>query len=235
MEDELRQIAKELGYSKIDRLISIPVEIRLDLFNEILKNSINDIYAILFFPARMIQISPYGTRLAMCMPVRAADHYLTMHPKLNEKFLRTVFTGFEFILYKLCHICFENHRHDYEWESEKTRARFKRVCDLLTVVDKAKYKTLFDEIFFVRDAFAHSFIELVEIKYRGKPLSDSFGNTFIGGSHRNAEHIFVDDLNELFTPVMELFMQHQMKQIDANKFAKLCNRLVNKRSLAPGR
>jgi hypothetical protein len=44
----------------------------------------------------------------------------------------------------------------------------------------------------------------------------------------------MDDLMALFDPVMELFQKHQLKQIDAKKFYKLCDRLLMSRSLAPG-
>jgi hypothetical protein len=235
MEEAIRDVASQLGYKKIERIIGLAKESGQDVFDHILRNSIKDDYAILFFPATMIQISPYGIIFERAMPINKASNFLTMHPELTEKFLRTIFTGFELILYKVCHIVIEQQRADYEWESEKSRTRFRKVIGLLKLDNEDRYKKLFDELFFVRDAFAHSFVEIDKIKYKYVPLSECFGHSFIGYSRCNADDIFVDDMNELFEPLMELFKRYQLAQIDASKFAKICNGLVNQRSLAPGR
>lgn len=234
MAHELRQIGKALDYKKIERVIAVSERDGIDVVNTILQNSIRDTFAMIFFEASMIQITPYGIVFSMTYKSTNVGNYLTMHPELNEKYLRTVFTGFELLLYKLAHICLEKHAHDYQWESERTRRRFSRLCKLLKVHDEKIYKDLFDEIFFVRDAFAHSFVDVDKIKYRGAPLSQCFGQSWVGRSYAGASAIFIDDLNALYAPVMDLFMAHQFEQFDASKFARLCNSLVNTRSLGPG-
>jgi hypothetical protein len=108
---------------------------------------------------------------------------------------------------------------------------------LLALKDAPAYKNLFEEIFFVRDAFAHSFINIEQIKYKGLLLDRCFGYTYTGMA-LDIEEInfsFVEDLNELFKPMMEVFRGLQYQQIDREKFYKLCDRIVDQRSLAPGR
>src|SRR5262249_20449112 len=53
------------------------------------------------------------------------------HPQLA---VRQVFPGLELILYVMCHIMFEEQRHDYEWETEKTRVRLAKVASLQLMI-----------------------------------------------------------------------------------------------------
>jgi hypothetical protein len=238
VEDVLKSIANALSYRKTDRLVEAAKDSTWDVLNYLLSHSINGTYAILFLTGQMVQITPYGIDVSITLSKRTTNNYLTIHPQLNEKFLkflRRVFTGLELILYVMCYIMFEKQRHDYEWETEKTRVRFAKFASLLKVKDQNDYDKLFDDIFFVRDAFAHSFIAVDKIKYRGVPLSKSFGVTYTWAVHTNAEHIFIDGLDELFAPIMSLFCEHQMKQIDGNKFARMCNKLLGSRGLGPDR
>jgi hypothetical protein len=152
MDDTLKMIAKALSYRKTDRLVVSVNDKSLDALYYLLSHSIKGTYAMLFLPGRMIQISPYGMELSIAISKRNTDNYLTIHPKLNEKFLRQVFTGLENILYVICHIMFERQRYDYEWETEKTRERFAKIVSLLTVKNSNDYNKLFEDIFFVRDA-----------------------------------------------------------------------------------
>jgi hypothetical protein len=186
-----------------------------------------------------MQITPYGTRLGIVFSRgKIHENYLLAHPNLDDKFLRQIFTGFELLLYKLCHIHFHEQSREYQWETEKTRQRIRRLKTVLDVSSWLDYTEGFDEIFFVRDAFAHSFIEIENIKYRGIPLSECFGNSYLGDSMRGAAadgaRIFMDDVTILFEPIMNVFKTIQLRQIDERKFAKLCDRLLTSRSLAPG-
>jgi hypothetical protein len=106
MEEELRQIGRALGYKKIERVISAAEDKNFEVGSEILRHSIRDNYAILFINSTTIQISPYGFNLSVAFPKGSIENNITKHPKLDEKFLRTVFTGFELILYKTCCIVF---------------------------------------------------------------------------------------------------------------------------------
>jgi len=232
---EVLNIADALGYRKLERLRQAD-SVSDDLLLEILKSSIKEPYAILFFPGRCFQITPFGMKLALTLPGKGANYLITF-PDLDEKFLRQAFTGFELVVYKICHIVLEQQKANYQWESESTRQRVRRLKPFLSVANWANFSDLFDIIFFVRDAFAHSFVELPEIKYDGVPLNECFGDSYIGRTRRDAQsfgaRIFTDDLTELFDPIMKLFTQHQLKQIDATKFHKLCDRLLAKRSLSP--
>jgi hypothetical protein len=239
MKQDLLMIAEALGYRKIERLRNAEEKISNELLLDVLKASISEPYAILFFPGKCFQITPFGMSFAHAASLlRACDNYLIAFPDLEEKFLRQAFTGFELLLYKTCHIVLEKSRPDYHFETEKTRQRIVRLQSVLSLADWEPYARLFDEIFFVRDAFAHSFIPLADIKYAGVPLSECFGSSFIGHTRRNAEaygrRIFMDDLDKLYAPIMDLFREHQLKQVDAEKFHKLCDRLLMARSLSPG-
>jgi hypothetical protein len=244
LQHELILIARELGYKKIDRLNCRLEELEennkgssWETANYVLSSAINDVYALLFLPNRMIQITPYGTQFSIALRgYRNADNYLLIHPCLNENFLRRAFTGFEFVVFKLCQLYFENNRHDYRWETESTRVRMKKLVPVVAPASQLDYTELFDNIFYVRDAFAHTFIEIEQIRYAGTQLEECFGYAYTG-SHLDAAKAtftFVEDLNSLFKPIMLMFMKQQYGQIDKNKFYKLCDRLVIRRSLAPG-
>jgi hypothetical protein len=79
---------------------------------------------------------------------------------------------------------------------------------------------------------------LEDIRYHGVPLKECFGDSYLGRSLSDGRdygaRIFVDDLNALFDPIMKVFDKHQLKQIDAKKFHKLCDRLLMSRSMMPG-
>jgi hypothetical protein len=237
MKAALIQIAEALKYNKIHRLRVFGENITGEVVNEVLKGSISEPYAILFFKGKVIQITPFGTRLSIGLSRQLNDNYLLLFPNLDDKFLRQLFTGFELVVYKLCHIYPENQSREYHWETEKTRQRLRRLEGVLKVDNWSDYVELFDEIFFVRDAFAHSCIEIEDIKYRHVRLCDCFGDSYLGHSMRDGEtygaRIFMDDVKKLFEPITSMFETVQLKQIDESKFA-ICDRLMMSRSLEPG-
>jgi hypothetical protein len=236
MRDDVLRIAEALNYKKMDRLRAAR-DVDSDALLEILKSSIVDPYAILFFPGKCFQITPFGMMFSRVLTPKDVN-YLIAHADLEEKFLRQAFTGFELVLYKICHIALEDQKPEYHWETQKTRQRFRRLKQLLDVPDWPDFEQLFDNVFFVRDSFAHSFVPLEDIKYKGVPLKYCFGYSYRGRALRDAkEHgasMFTDDLEKLFAPIMKLFYEHQLKQIDARKFHKLCDRLIMPRSMSPG-
>jgi hypothetical protein len=237
MKQEVLVIAEALKYKKLERLKRVHDKLGSDVLLDILRLSIVDPYAILFFPGKCYQITPFGTKFSLTLTRNNAS-YLIAYPNLDEKFLRQLFTGFELVLYKICHIVLEGQKTEYHWETQKTRQRFRRLKPLLALPDWTEFERLFDNIFFVRDAFAHSFIDLEDIKYDGVPLSECFGESYLGHTRADGKsygaRIFTNDLRELFEPIMNLFGQHQLKQIDARKFHKLCDRLLMPRSMSPG-
>jgi hypothetical protein len=235
LSQDILMIADALAYKRLDRLRQADT-VSDDVLLDILKSSITEPFAILFFPAKCFQITPYGLKFGHILSYRDAD-YLIAFPELDEKFLRQAFTGFEFVIYKICHLVLEDQNPEYRWETQSTRQRFRRLKPILSLSDWNSFYELFDNLFFVRDAFAHSFIELSDIKYDGVRLGDCFGDSHVGHTRRDAEtagaRIFTDDLATIFSPIMKLFCEHQLKQIDAKKFHKLCDRLLIKRSLSP--
>jgi hypothetical protein len=238
MKQQILMIAEALAYKKLERLRHADSKVSNDVLLDILKSSIVEPYAILFFPGKCFQITPFGMSFAHVLSRRDVN-YLIAFPELDEKFLRQAFTGFELVLYKICHIVLEGQKAEYQWETQKTRQRLRRLRSLLvTVPDWTEFTHLFNDIFFVRDAFAHSFIPLEDIRYNSVPLRECFGDSYIGHTRRDGQsrgaRIFTDDLGKLFEPIMTLFCQHQLKQIDARKFHKLCDRLLMSRSLSPG-
>lgn len=236
MDEIFSLVAERLSYRKRARLlerISGSREEEYDIINHILTHSIRGTFALLLFPSTMIQITPYGTSYSRALSGRDSeiDNYLTIHPQLDEKYLRRAFTSFEFVLFKLCHIRYENLKSEYMWETEKTRTRFKKILSELPSRMPVNARTLFDELWYVRDAFSHSFIDIDEIKYRGIKLRDCFGQTWTGGSHDRAEFSFVQDLNELYDPIIELFVECQTQQLDAIKFSALSDEVIRDRTL----
>jgi hypothetical protein len=237
MKQDVLSIAEALDYKKLERLRNAGDNVSSDALLGILRSCIVEPYAILFFPGKCFQITPFGMSFTRFLSNKDVN-YLIAHADLNEKFLRQVFTGFELVLYKICHIVLEDQKPEYHWETQKTRARFRRLRDLLVVPDWAEFQCLFDEIFYVRDSFAHSFIPLDEIKYNSVALKDCFGYSYVGRQLSDGKsygaRIFTEDLERLFEPIMKLFYLHQLKQIDAKKFHKLCDRLLMRRSMSPG-
>jgi hypothetical protein len=200
MKAVLIHIAEALNYNKIDRLRSYCENVTWEVVNQVLTASISESYAILFFRGSVIQITPFGTKMSFTIAKEFADNYLLLFPNLDDKFLRRVFTGFELVIFKLCHICLENQKREYHWETEKTRQRLLRLKSVVKVDNWPDYMELFDEIFFVRDAFAHSFIDIEDIKYRKVRLRDCFGDSYLGRSMREGEAygacIFMDDVKK---------------------------------------
>jgi hypothetical protein len=234
---QLFTIAEALGYKKLDRLRKLDSKISSAALEDFFKTSIVEPYAIFFFPSMSFEITPFGMSIGINLSRQDAI-YLIAYPELSEKFLRQVFTGFELVIYKICHIVLEDQKANYSWEKETTRQRMRRLESILGLSNWDEFYGIFDDIFFVRDAFAHSFVPLENIKYNGVPLRECFGESYRGHTLDDATQygarLFTDDLKRLFEPIINLFCQHQLKQIDAQKFFKLCDRLLMERSLSPG-
>lgn len=237
MKETFGEIAKAIGYAKMPRLQAAIDEMDEHDVLKIVQSCITESYVILFFDCKIFQMTPFGFKYGIAGPRLNITNVLLMHPRLEEKFFREIFTGFELLVYKCCHIQLEKQRNGYNWESERTRTRFKKLMPLLALTNAAEYEAMFGEVFHVRDAFAHSFVDLEDIRFRGVPLSDCFGVTDLGASFvdykRAGIHIFLDEMALLFDPLMQLFRSIQLKQIDARKFTKLCDQLVAPRSLLP--
>src|SRR6187397_2780283 len=128
MKHEVLMIAEALSYKKLGRLRSMAGSDNDNLLLDILKASIVEPYAILFFPGKCLQITPFGASFASAWAkARRSDNYLIAFPELDEKFLRQVFTGLELVIYKVCQIVLEDQKPEYQWETETTRQRMRRL------------------------------------------------------------------------------------------------------------
>lgn len=203
------------------------------MYVEMLRDSIKGDHALLLLPDALVDLSLYGHKISFSSPSPNTDNHLIKHPDLGEKYLRRVFTGFELLLYKLCHLLFEQGRFDYKWETEKSRSRFRKILGQFDTNDRAALADMFEEIFYVRDAFAHSFVDLADIIYRDIPLKHCFGETYLGGDYDHAPFRFIDDLNFLYSPFVAKFREMQWHQFDKNKFGAVCSAHIAKRSLGP--
>lgn len=230
----LLDFARALNYGKSERLASSTILDDQRLCLTILESSIRNEFSIFFFPGSCFEISPFGSVMRFFSEHRGPPgNYVSAHPELSEKFLRRLFTGLELLAFKLCHIALENQQPAYTFEQQRTIARINRLQGLLGVGNWTEFKDALSEILFVRDSFAHSFIELDEICFRRTPLKDSFGDTYLGASHRagHVSRVFMDDVDVVLVPIFIAFTEHQMKQLDASKFGALCDRLLKERSL----
>lgn len=72
---------------------------------------------------------------------------------------------------------------DYTFESSTTFKRFKRLQSCISVTNWGEFFKSFEDFWYVRDAFSHTFIDLDKITYRDVPLDSCFGYTYTGASH----------------------------------------------------
>ena len=75
-------IADALAYKKSERLHRLTGSVNDQLLLDILKASIVEPYAILFFPGKCFQITPFGASLASAWAAaRIGDNYLISFPE----------------------------------------------------------------------------------------------------------------------------------------------------------
>lgn len=231
-------VAKELGYPKIDRLNAWTSQ-NIVRANGIIEASVKTERAILFFQGAMFEVSPFGSvhHFFGISSREKAPNYLLFGPELNEKYLRHLFTGIELIIFKLYHIACKNNDPDIHFEQQKTKQTLNRLREIIDQSDWENYVNLFDELFFVRNAFAHSFIDLEKIRYRGVALKRCFGETYLGRYYGpeigGSCPIFFEDVCSFVNPLIDAFRRFQLKQIDDRKLFRLCNNELKTRNLAP--
>ena len=230
------RLAKELNYDKVQRLEEI-LEEKYGELNEIVQSSSKETLSIIFLEGLFLEVTNKNVYCHYFYERnrRPTIDYITIRPELDEKFLRKVFTGLELILYKICHVILEDQRRSYNFEHQKTTPRFNRLKEHVQVENWLYYREIFGEIISARNYFSHSFIDVEKIPYRGVPLDVCFGRSSKGRRQgflpSTLGFTFVDDLRFLITPLLNLFSSHQLKQIDREKFFKLCDHLLKSRSL----
>jgi hypothetical protein len=231
-------VAKEFRYPKLDRLAAW-ANSNFERANGIIEASVVTERAILFFPAAMFEVSPFGSihRYFWAAADPLNDNHIIFGPDLDEKYLRRLFTGIELVIFKLYHIACTDSDPDVHFEQLKTKQMLNKLRKIFNRADWVDYVELFDELFFVRNAFAHSFVELEDIQYRGVPLRDCFGESYSGRSygsdHEEVSHKFTVDARLLVKPLIETFSRFQLQQIDRKKLFRLCHSVLKERSLVP--
>lgn len=181
-------------------------------------------------------ISPYETRATFFSTRTLYDNsFITHHPSLEEKFLRRLFTGIEYLVFKIYHLVVKELDFRYTFEQGRTKARLNAIRDLIGF--DSNYIRTFDAIFRARDAFAHSFIDVNEIKYHGIELNICFGHTHSGRMNEqelpNGSPIFMDDVIEIVMPLDKYFKTIQFEQIEKNKFLSIIQKQMTGHTLEP--
>lgn len=231
-------VAKQLAYPKIDRLVGW-AQSNFERANELIEASVLTERAILFFPAAMFEVSPFGSihRYFWAAADPLNDNHIIFAPALDEKYLRRLFTGIELVIFKLYHIACTDNDPDVHFEQQKTKQMLNKLRKTFGGIDWSEYLDLFDELFFVRNAFAHSFVELEDIRYRGVPLRLCFGQSYLGRTYEAANEEgsrkFADDARVFVRPLIETFSRFQLRQIDEKKLFRICNSVLKERSLTP--
>ena len=226
-------VAKEFGYPKLDRLAEW-VRSDFERANGVIEASIVTERAILFFPSAMFEVGPFGSihRYFWAAADPLNDNHIIFGPNLDEKYLRRLFTGIELVIFKLYHIACTDSDPDVHFEQLKTKQMLNKLRKIIGRDDWTNYVSLFDELFFVRNAFAHSFIELEDIRYKGVKLRDCFGDSSLGRSYdAGLGHKFTDDARAFVKPLIEVFGRFQLQQVDKRKLFRLCNSVLKNRSL----
>jgi hypothetical protein len=227
-------LAEQLSYAKTQRLAEW-AKLNMEKSDRLLGASVRTERAIFFFPNVMFEISPFGGIHRYLLPSanEVSGNYILFGPELSEKYLRKLFTGLELVLFKLYHVACKNSEPSVHFEQLKTKQTLNKLRKTLGMPDWDQYTTLFDELFFVRNAFAHSFVELEDIKYFGFPLRECFGDSYLGRSYRGNEaaRIFMDDARAFVQPLITTFSRFQMEQIDKDKLFRLCISVLKMRSL----
>jgi hypothetical protein len=229
--EALLTVSHALGYDKIERLRR-DIETHDDrVLISVLEGAISSTNALFFFPGKFYEISPFGTKLTSFAAKDTAylSNFILSWPALDERFLRRLFTGVELLVFKICHFLLENQSRSYHFESERLRKRVRRIESLLEVADWRSYLEILDEILFTRDAFAHSFLDIFDITYKGKPLRICFEDRT---SAATGDVTFMDDIRFFFDPIFRVFLQHQLSQVDKEKLFRACDQLIKRRTLA---
>jgi hypothetical protein len=222
-------VADALGYDKIARLRRDVGNHESRVLLSVLESSMNNTNSLFFFPGKFYEISPFGTKLTHFMAKDSIyiSNYIIAYPSLDEKFLRTLFTGIELLAFKLCHLLLENQKRGYHFETERFRARVRRMRGFLGITNWEHYLEICDEILFTRDAFAHSFLDIRDITYRDVPLRHCFDRL----SNFNGK-AFMEDVRLFVDPIHRVFSQHQLMQVDTDKLFRSCDQLIKRRTLA---
>jgi hypothetical protein len=228
-------VARELGYPKLERLAAW-TNSNFEKANDLIQASVRTERAILFFPGAMFEVSPFGSihRYFLLKADARDDNYLLFGPNLDEKYLRRLFTGIELIVFKLYHIACTSSNPNVHFEQFKTKQLLNRLRTILNLQNWAEYIEIFDELFFVRNAFVHPFVGLENITYRGVRLRDCFGDSYLGHSYDlDSDDVrkFTDDVRAFVKPLIENFCRFQLEQIDKEKLFRLCNSILKARSL----
>lgn len=228
------QIAELIEYPRLNEIN--PKKLPQDIYSqlEFISKYTNDGFAIFFFSRNFIEC---GDKISVhffgSIYSKNNLNYLTFNPEFNEKYLRKLFTGFEFLAFKLCKLHYHRDEYRYLFESEAISKRIKKIIKIFNVNSKMK-KDMYSLIG-TRDMFAHSFIDLEHIRFEDCELQYCFGSSYTGeriGDSENTES-FVQRSNEIMDFLVGKFVEVQKLQIDSSRFFSALEKVAFTRKLMP--
>src|ERR1700736_4306666 len=120
IKEALVTVAAALGYDKLERLKLGINSIEEYVIRSGIEGSMRGTSALLFFPGKFYEISPFGTKISHFVghTEKHLVNVILAYPNLDEKYLRRLFTGIELLVFKVCHLQLESQRRDYHFETE---------------------------------------------------------------------------------------------------------------------
>ncbi|WP_298952054.1 hypothetical protein [uncultured Methylobacterium sp.] len=222
-------IAENLKYGRLLELNNISDQAKEGRFFTIAQSNLASDYCVFHLPGTMAALTPYGYKIHLFSTgLGTDDNYIFNQPKLNDEYLRLLFTALDFITYKICHLYLENQDKKYGVTSETFSRRFGRLKQVLQVPNWNDYENLFKSIRDTRNGFAHSFIDVENLNFNGLELRYCFGDVFNGPSLSTSGHPnFLDKAKELYGPLDSAFKARQFDQIRREDFCRDCDRLID--------
>jgi hypothetical protein len=234
----IEPLLKATKFGGLDKLRKVTYADKEKDILEILQNCVRFLDCAFFFDNDFFSLSPYGYQIhsfsrhdrADCLPANMLAHDM----ELNEKSLRLLFTGIEFLLYKQVQLCLEDHPERYQVNSEDVSVRYSRLRNkgMLQELDD---KT-FSELLQTRNAFAHSFVDIRNIEYFRSKLWICFDSSAVERALsaqrarpiRRPTRLFKDDAIKVTNELVSEHQTVQMKQVDHRKLNMLLSDFVRR-------
>jgi hypothetical protein len=235
----LDPLLKEARFGALRELHEADIKDKDTIVRDIIHSSCRFDESIFFYDGKFFQFSQFGFSMRFFgsknVDKESKANFLITGFDLNEKSLRNLFTGIEFILYKLVQLAVEPRPHRYNIEKERLSVRFAKLRNsgFLQSVDR----DVFDEIVFCRNAFSHSFVEIDAIEYFDIQLALSFDHAkwlsnfqrFGHDEDERPERFFSHDVRDVTNIMINEFRPIQYKQMDVDKLHMLLKKIIPRR------
>ncbi|WP_439522222.1 hypothetical protein [Marivita sp.] len=132
------------------------------------------------------------------------SNFLGDTSSLTTTYLRRVFTFFEYVVFYLCKYPNRVFDHSYNEQSEQYAERLRHLKETGKI--RKDVEATLRSLKQTRDQFAHSFVEIGDLTYKGIPLSESSQD-------------FFTDIDETSVLLERLFLEQQHFQIDWRIFS----------------